>query len=253
MTMYSRITFDPDVVAMRQRFMTEFGMPVLELMNPQPGERILDVGCGFGAICEKLNDMGCFSVGIDISPSMVEAARQIGVDARVLNAENMTFQEEFDAVYSNSALHWMRHLNRVADGVMRALKPGCRFVGELGGKGSIAKIIAAIREVMDRHGIEMESVQSWYFPSISEFSATLEKAGFNIQSIELIDRPTVLPGDIRDWIRMFGRHYLDSWDASERDKFLDAVKVIGEKTMCNEAGEWVADYRRLRFVANKPR
>lgn len=252
MTMLYKTLLDPDVVAMRQRFVTEFGMPVLELMNPQPGERILDVGCGFGSICEKLTERGCTAVGIDISSTMVKAATQLGVDARVMNAENLTFNEEFDGVYSNSALHWMRHLNRVADGVMRALKPGGRFVGELGGKGSISSIIAAIREVMDTHGIEMESVQSWYFPSLSEFSAVLEKAGFTIQSMEQIDRPTILPGDIRDWIKMFGRHYLDSWDSSERDKFLDAVKVIGEKTMVNEKGEWVADYRRMRFVAVKP-
>jgi len=250
--MLYKTMFDPEVVRMRQRFVTEFGMPVLELMNPQPGERILDVGCGLGSICEKLNGMGCTTVGVDISNTMIEAAKQLGVDARVMNAENMTFNEEFDAVYSNSALHWMRHLNRVMAGVMRALKPGGRFVGELGGKGSIATIIAAIRQVMDSHGIEMESVQSWYFPSISELSAILERAGFNIRSMELIDRPTVLPGDIRDWIKMFGRHYLDSWDASERERFLDAVKAIGEKTMVNEAGEWIADYRRMRFVAMKP-
>lgn len=250
--MVYRFDMDVELLATRGRFITEFGMPALELMAPKAGERILDLGCGDGVICEKLNAMGCAAVGVDISRSMVNAALKRDVDARVMNAEDLSFNEEFDAVYSNSAMHWMRHLDRVASGVMRALKPGGRFVGELGAKGSIAKIIAGIRRVMTKHGIEMESVQSWYFPSMSEFSAVLEKAGFYVQSLEQVDRPTVVPGDIRDWVRMFGRHYLESWDLSEHNKFLDEVKLVAQPQMLNERGEWVADYVRLRFFAVKP-
>lgn len=250
--MANKFNVDPEVMALRMRFMTEFGIPIVNLMDPKPGERILDVGCGFGSTCLKLKEMGCTPVGIDISNSMVAAATQMGVDARIVNAENMMFNEEFDAVFSVSALHWMRHLDRVASGVMRALKPGGRFVGELGGKGSIINIIGAIRDVLLQHGIEMESVHSWYFPSVSEFAGSLERAGFRIRSMELIDRPTIIPGDIRDWIKMFGRHFLDSLDVRERDQFLDTVKSVAEKTMVNEKGEWVADYYRLRFIAYKP-
>ncbi|MDR0933967.1 MAG: methyltransferase domain-containing protein [Burkholderiaceae bacterium] len=245
-------TFEPELLETRARFITEFGMPVLELLEPKPGERILDVGCGHGAICEKLNAMGCITVGVDISSTMVDAAMKNGVDARIMNAENMTFNEEFDAVYTNSAMHWMRHLDKVAGGVKRALKPGGRFVGEMGGKGSIANIIGAIRHVMSRHGIEMESVQSWYFPSISELSSIMEVAGLNIRSMELIERPTILPGDIRDWIKMFGRHYLNAWDVSEAEKFLNEVKAAAQGNMVNEKGEWIGDYKRLRFYALKP-
>ncbi len=250
--MTNKIKIDPEVMALRMKFMGEFGLPILDLMNPQPNEKILDIGCGFGSMCLKLKERGCEPIGIDISSGMVAAAIENGVDARLINAENMIFEEEFDAVFSVSALHWMRHLGRVASSTIRALKPGGRFVGELGTKGSIASIIAAIRRVMLRHGIEMESVQTWYFPSISEFSGALEQAGFSIRSIELLDRPTVLPGDIRDWIKMFGRHYLNSWDVSERDQFLNAIKEEAEKTMLDEKGQWIADYRRLRFVAYKP-
>ncbi|MCM1129949.1 MAG: methyltransferase domain-containing protein [Alistipes senegalensis] len=247
-----KVRIDPELIAMRSRFMKTFGMPIIELMDPKPGERILDVGCGFGAVCQLLDEKGCRTVGIDISDSVVEAARELGVDARLANAESMTFNEEFDAVYSVSALHWMRHLDRVAAGIMRALKPGGRFVGELGGRGSIVKIIAAIRQVMLKNGIEMESVRSWYFPSVSEFAAVLEKAGFAIRSVELIERPTVLPGDVRDWMKMFGRHYMDAWDPSEHERFLDAIRDAAAQAMVNEQGEWVADYRRLRFMAVKP-
>ncbi len=250
--MMKKFIIDPEIMALRMKFMGEFGLPVLDLMNPKPNEKILDIGCGFGSMCLKLKERGCQPLGIDISSSMVAAAIKNGVDARIVNAENMMFHEEFDAVFSVSALHWMRHLGRVASSTIRALKPGGRFVGELGAKGSIATIIAAIRRVMLRHGIEMESVQSWYFPSVSEFSGALEQAGFAIRSIELLDRPTVLPTDIRDWIKMFGRHYLDSWDKSERDQILRELKEEAGKTMINEKGEWVADYRRLRFVAYKP-
>lgn len=247
-----KVRIDPELIAMRTRFVKTFGMPIIELMDPKPGERILDVGCGFGAVCQQLDEMGCKTVGIDISKSVVDAARELGVDARLVNAESLTFNEEFDAAYSSSALHWMRHLDQVAEGIMRALKPGGRFVGELGGRGSIVNIITAIRQVMLKNGIEMESVSSWYFPSVSEFAGVLERAGFVIRSMALVDRPTVLPGDVRDWMKMFGRHYMDAWDPSEHDRFLDAIRDAAAPTMVNEQGEWVADYRRLRFMAVKP-
>lgn len=250
--MSHKVRIDPELIDMRSRFVKMFGMPIIDMMDPKPGERILDVGCGFGAVCQHLDKMGCQTVGIDISKSVVEAAQELGVNARLANAESMMFNEEFDAVYSVSALHWMRHLDQVAESIMRALKPGGRFVGELGSRGSIVKIIAAIRQVMLENGIEMESVRSWYFPSVSEFAAVLERAGFAIRSIELIDRPTVLPGDVRDWMKMFGRHYMDAWDPSEHDRFLDAIRDAAAPAMVNEQGEWVADYRRLRFLAVKP-
>src|SRR5262249_23564866 len=145
----ARQTWDPDRYARHARFVSELGAPVVELLAPRPGERILDLGCRAGSLSAKLAALGCAVVGLDSSAEQVGAARALGVDARVGNGEHLDFADEFDAVFSNAALHWMKRPDVVIAGVWRALKPGGRFVGELGGHGCVAKIKRALIEALD--------------------------------------------------------------------------------------------------------
>ena len=108
-------------------------MPVVEWLNPQAGERILDLGCGDGALTLKLKALGCEVVGVDSSPELVHVAQALGLDARLMDGQNLQFKAEFDAVLTNAALHWMKQPDAVIQGVGQALKPGGRFVGEFGG------------------------------------------------------------------------------------------------------------------------
>ena len=80
-------TWDPERYARTARFVADLGAPVVELLDPKPGERILDLGCGDGALTEKLAALGCDVVGVDGSPEQVAAARERGLDARVMDGE----------------------------------------------------------------------------------------------------------------------------------------------------------------------
>src|SRR5260370_25746502 len=149
------------------RFVSDLGQAVLDLLNPQPGERILDLGCGDGALTEKNVAAGGKVVGIDASPDMVSAARRRGLDARVMDAYNLSFNSEFDGVFSNAAMHWMKHdPDAVVQGVRRALKPGGRFAAEMGGHGCVAAIAVALCATLERYGIaDPASLFPWYFPT----------------------------------------------------------------------------------------
>ncbi|HZU83857.1 MAG TPA: methyltransferase domain-containing protein [Polyangiaceae bacterium] len=245
--------WDPERYARNARFVADLGAPVVELLAPTPGERILDLGCGDGALTRRLVELGCDVVGVDASPEQVAAAVRLGLDARVMNGEALAFSCEFDAVFSNAALHWMRRPAEVIAGVRRALKPGGRFVGELGGHGCVHVIRTALVEALDRRGFDGESRVPWYFPTPGDYAARLEEAGFRVDSIALIPRPTPLPGDIAGWLETFAESFTSALPAPERAPYLDEVRRALEPRLRDAHGTWVADYVRLRFAATGPR
>ncbi|HEY8516162.1 MAG TPA: methyltransferase domain-containing protein [Candidatus Binatia bacterium] len=251
--MASRQTWDPERYARNARFVSELGAPVVELLAPRPGERILDLGCGDGALTERLVELGCELVGIDASAAQVEAARARGLDARVGEGEALEFAEEFDAVFSNAALHWMkRHPERVVDGVWRALRPGGRFVAEMGGHGCVDKIKNALIAALDARGHDGRAADPWYFPTPEEYGALLRARGFVVESIALIPRPTPLPGDVTGWLETFAESFTSLLPEGERGAFLAEVRERLRPELCGADGVWVADYVRLRFAARKP-
>src|SRR5262249_45450250 len=159
-------TWDPNRYARHARFVSDLGAPVLELLAPQAGERILDLGCGDGALTEKIVSMGCSVVGVDGSSPQADAARQRGLDVYVMDAQRLSFKGEFDAVFSNAALHGMKQPDDVIRGVWRALKRNRRFVAEFGGHGCVATIVKALYVALQHRGIDGDSVNPWYFPTV---------------------------------------------------------------------------------------
>ncbi|QGJ70429.1 Demethylrebeccamycin-D-glucose O-methyltransferase [Planctomycetales bacterium 10988] len=232
-------------------FVSELGQSLLAWLNPQPNERILDVGCGEGALTEKIAEVGSTVVGIDASPAMIAAAKERGLDARVVRSEEMDFNEEFDAVFSNAALHWMKPPKVVVAKIVQALKPEGRFVAELGGAGNVAQITTAIREEMADQGIDADWHHPWYFPTPAEYQQILESQGFSVEQIELFERPTPLPGDILDWLTTFGESFLVKLPMTQRQALLEAVRERLRPLLCDAEGHWTADYVRLRLKAKK--
>ncbi len=244
-------TWSSKTYAENARFVSDLGMPVVEWLNPRIGERILDLGCGDGALTVKLRELGCEVIGIDSSPDFIRSAKLLGLDARLLDGHQLHFNSEFDAVFSNAALHWMKQPDRVIEGVWRSLKPGGRFVGEFGGDGNVSKITKALHTVLKKYEIDADEIDPWYFPTVEDYQSRLEARGFSVNEIMSSPRPTALPTEIRGWLLTFGNPFMAAIAASERDAFLKEVIALLEPDLRDASGQWFADYVRLRFSASK--
>ena len=245
-------TWDAERYARNARYVADLAMPVVELLAPRSGERILDLGCGDGVLTEKLAALGCDIVAVDASLDQVAAARLRGLDARVMDGQRLDFDEEFDAVFSNWALHWMSQVDDVIAGVWRALRPRGRFVGELGGHGCIATIVTAVYEALARRGIDGAGLNPWYFPLADDYVARLVSRGFQVGSIAFGPRRTSLPGDVDGFIETFFECFTGVLARSERSAFVDEVRQALRPRLCDANGHWTADYVVLRFTATKP-
>ncbi len=242
-----------DRYAQHAHFVPALGAPVLELLKPQAGERILDLGCGDGVLTEKIAASGAVVVGVDAAADMIAAATRRGLDARAMDGGKLDFSSEFDAVFSNAALHWMKQeRDAVIAGVYRALKPGGRFVAEMGGHGCVAAITIALIAVLERHGItDGATTIPWYFPTVDDYRARLERAGFRVEYIELIPRPTPLPTNMAGWIENFGHAFLNRLAADQRPRAIEETVEMLRPVLCDEQGRWTGDYIRLRFAARR--
>jgi SAM-dependent methyltransferase len=186
---------------------------------------------------------------MDASWPQAEAARERGLIAIVMNGHQLGFKRCLDAVFTNAALHWMKQPENVVAGVCSSLKPDGRFVGEFGGKGNVETIRSALHAGLRRRGVDPWSIDPWYYPSAEEYSQLLAAAGFTVAAIELISRPTPLPGDITGWLEVFAQPFSRSVPESERKSFIDEVRSDLEPRLRGPGGNWIADYVRLRFSA----
>jgi 2-isopropylmalate synthase len=232
-------------------FVPQLGNPVVELLNPLPGENILDLGCGDGTLTLKIAEAGAKVHGIDASESMIAAARKRGLSAEVGSGETMNFQDQFDAVFSNAALHWMIDYNAVINGVRKALKPDGRFIGELGGQGNIAALIDAMCSIFNRHEEFGEFKNPWFFPSVTQYQQALERGGFQVSYMELIQRPTPLKTGVREWLKIFAKNITQDLNPEQKERFYQEAEQLLKPVLFTEKEGWVADYVRLRFAAYK--
>ena len=239
----------------RHNFVWQYGENVLELLSPQPDERILDLGCGTGQLTEKIALAGAEVLGIDRAASMIEKARQNypHLQFAVADARDFQVEQPFDAVFSNAALHWIPEPDAVIRCIYQALKPGGRFVAEFGGKGNVKAIATALDNVLNRFGYASYDAIAWYFPSIGEYATRLEQHGFDVSYAVIFDRPTPLEnGDagMANWIRMFGSRFLDKLSDVQQTQVIQAMEYDLKPTLYRD-GKWWADYRRIRIVARK--
>lgn len=246
--------WDPALYDSKHAFIFEYGKGLLSALAPQAGERILDLGCGTGHLAQQIAESGAQVVGIDASPEMIEQACRVypGIEFRVADARDFSFPFQFDAVFSNAALHWVPEAEQVVERIASALRPGGRFVAEFGGKGNVTSITQALQEAIRQiAGIEVES--GWYFPSIGTYTALLEKHELVVQSAVLFDRPTRLEDSergLRNWLAMFCERILSALPIDKRQQVIEQVEEKLRPLLFKD-GSWFADYRRLRVVAVK--
>ena len=244
-------TWDAATYAENGAFVHGLAGGVLEWLAAQPGERILDLGCGDGHLTERIAASGASVTGLDASPQMTAAARARGIQVEEGSAEAMPFLEQsFDAVFSNAALHWVRGQDAMLAEVRRVLKPGGRFVAEMGGQGNIAAIRVALMAVLARHGFDGREDNVNYYPTPDAYRRRLERHGFSVEQIALIPRPTPLAeGGMSGWLRTFRRGVLDTLPEAIREKIVEETVSLLEPALRDEDGNWTADYVRLRFIA----
>ena len=227
-------------------FVAELGGAALDLLDPKPGERILDIGCGEGTLTRKIIERGATVLGVDSSPEMIAAARSNGVDALLLPAEDMQFFAEFDAAFSNATLHWVLQKEQAARAIFRALKPGSRFAGEMGGDGNLKRMRDALdEELIIRGYVPPVEASNWY-ASPDDFAAVYEAAGFREVDARLIERPTPIEHGVAAWVATFRRGWLDRSGVPEEER-ADIGTAVADRIGSN-----IADYVRLRFIMRKP-
>ncbi len=233
----------------KHSFVWRFGVNLLELLAPQPGERILDLGCGTGQLTSKIAGTGAQVTGLDNSADMLAAARKHfpGLALVLGDAAGFDFAEPFDAVFSNAALHWVKNAGGAVSSIARALVPGGRFVAEFGGKGNIASVLAALRVVL---GPSADEQSPWFYPSIGEYSSLLERHGLEVRNASLFSRPTELEGEngMDEWLRMFTQTYLRQFSPERAGEIVHQL-VEHLRPVLYRDGVWTVDYRRLRVVA----
>lgn len=235
-------------------FVSAYGKDIVTLLNPQPGEMILDIGCGTGQLAQEIAASGARVVGIDSSAAMVETARKTFPEGEFLvaDATSFSFPARFDAVFSNATLHWVVDAERAVQNIATALKPGGRFVAEFGGKGNVEHIVTAIQQaIWDTLHIKVDS--GWYYPSIGEYATLLERHGLAVDTAALFDRPTPLADGeqgLRSWIQMFATALLRPIPFDVQPIILERVEEQ-LRPLLFQNGQWIADYRRLRIIAHK--
>jgi trans-aconitate methyltransferase len=240
-------SWNPESYAKNARFVADLGEPLLQLLGPQPGELICDLGCGDGVLTEKIAAAGARVIGVDTSRAFLATASARGLSVVLMDGEQFAFKSRFDAVFTNAALHWMRRAELVLQGVARSVKHGGRFVGEFGGAGNVASIRAALHDGLRARAIDPCSVDPWYFPAREEYAALLDRSGFLVEYIELVPRPTGLSGDITDWLELFAQPFLKSVTERDRPGFVEELRDALAPTLRTPDGTWWADYVRLRF------
>ncbi|MDZ8050784.1 MAG: class I SAM-dependent methyltransferase [Aulosira sp. ZfuVER01] len=248
--------WDTNLYEDKHAFVWQYGEDLLQLLNPKPGELILDLGCGTGQLTEKIAQTGAEVMGIDSAATMIEKARQNYPHIRcdVADARNFQVEQPLDAVFSNAVLHWVQEADKAIASIHQALKPGGRFVAEFGGKGNIQAIATALSSALESIGIpQPQTLNPWYYPSIGEYASLLEQQGFDVIYATIFARPTPLAdkeAGIANWIEMFATSFLVGITAEQKIQVIRNVEEILKPTLYQD-GTWIADYRRIRVLAIK--
>lgn len=242
-------SWNTDTYARGGGFVPQLGAPLLDWLQPVAGEDILDLGCGDGKLTARIAASGARIRGVDAAREMVDAARARALDVHLGDGMALNFDEAFDAVVSNAALHWMPDADAVIAGVHQALRPGGRFVAEFGGHGNIAAVQVAILAVLGRHGLPTDNALPWYFPTADAYRDRLTRHGFTVTAITSIPRPTPLPGHMNDWLDIFANGVLSRFPPDVRDTAKTQIVELLRPVLWDASGTWTADYVRLRFVA----
>lgn len=231
---------------------TELGTPIIEMLDPKPGEKILDVGCGTGVLTREILERGCEVIGLEKTDEMVIAAATLGVDARLADGTELAEDEMFDAVICSGILHWVEDKYRLIRNVWNHLKPGGRIVAECGADGCLRIVREGIKAALAKRGIDYKSRTPWNYCEYNETTQILKAQGFNVEYIARIDKPQKLRGDLKSWLKVCAVSFTQGMPEEEKEAVYNEVETYC-KPMLYKNGSWYLDQVRLRFKAVKPK
>ncbi len=249
-------TWNSELYPSSHAFVWQYGRDLLALLAPKPGERILDVGCGTGQLTSEIAQAGAHVVGLDYSADMIAAARANfpGLQFVVADIAAITYDNEFDAIFSNAALHWVKNQDAAIANMARALRTRGRLVFEMGGRGNIRQLWNAALQAFSELGVNnADELSPRFYPSIGEYAPMLEAHGLLVTFAVLFDRPTPLEGGeqgLRNWLQMFGASAIARLSPGQREEFFRRTEDLARPALSSN-GQWTADYKRLRMIAVK--
>jgi trans-aconitate methyltransferase len=253
--MAERAKWDAGLYDDKHSFVWKLAAGVLELLDAKPGERILDLGCGTGHLTARIAEAGAHVVGVDRSPEMIRQARLEYPSLRfeAMDAREIALDGNFDGIFSNATLHWIKEPEQVIAGIKKSLRPGGRFVAEFGGKGNTGELLKAVRHAWQKLSLAGPAPHPWYYPSLAEYAALLEQHGFEVTHATLVDRPTPLDDGergLRNWLEMFGSTFIEGLPEATRESLLVEIERELRPKLFRD-NHWLMDYRRLRVVARR--
>ncbi len=242
--------WNPNSYNKHTAFVSQLALPVVDLLNPKQGEKILDVGCGEGTLAVEIERRGAKVIGVDMSAEMIEQCEAKGIEAYVGSVTDLSYEEAFDAVFSNATLHWVKDAQNAVHNIAKALKPHGRFACEFGAKGNVHSVVSAMEKVFEKHPEFGAFENPWYFPSMEEYRTLLESEGFSIEYIEIIPRPTPMD-DIVNWLDIFANGVTKHLSKKQFETFKEECRAILKESIYSEDEGWLLDYKRLRVRAVK--
>ncbi|SFV68484.1 2-isopropylmalate synthase [hydrothermal vent metagenome] len=231
-------------------FVSNLAMPLIDILQPKAQEKILDLGCGEGTLAEVIQEYKCEVIGVDLSADMVEKAKAKNIEAYVMSATELAYENEFDAVFSNAVLHWVQDANLAIQEVKKVLKKEGRFVAEFGGYENLKYLINAIEVVFEKHPEYGGFNNPWYFPRTDEYKKLLEENGFEVELIEIVNRPTPID-DIYNWLSVFANGIIENIPTDKHENFKNEVRELLKSKIYTQEDGWIVDYVRLKFKAIK--
>ena len=242
--------WNPNTYNKHTAFVSQLALPVVDLLAPKKGEKILDVGCGEGSLAVGIEKRGAKVIGVDTSKEMIKQCQEKGIEAYVRSVTDLPYAETFDSIFSNATLHWVKDAKGAVQNMAKALKPHGHFVCEFGAKGNVYNIVSAMEEVFEKHPEFGEFDNPWYFPSKEEYTTLLESEGFNVEYIEIIPRPTPMD-DISNWLDIFANGVTKHLSQEQFKVFKEECREILKASIYSQDEGWILDYKRLRVRAVK--
>lgn len=196
---------------------------LLQLLNIRPGESVLDLGCGAGAIAEYIAEkIGAKVTGLDYAAPAIEEAQQRTGDQNGklsflcgdINALELP-EQSFDAVMSLDTLYWVADLTKTMADVTKLLKPG----GRIG--------VFMMGDVPEgRTADEFGADETWLGQSLAELDIKYDAYDYTIQHAAFWDRNYKAARDLKDEFEAEGNGFIAASLIRESEEdFLPIIKA----------------------------